>query len=776
MKKLVKETLLDPATSSRPALQAWVKQSERTATELQASEGRFKEVDRALARHPNATSALLSTLSHSSDKATRKAVISHLAVLPEDFLRLGPQFPKEFLGNAALDLMLLEDVGRFLEFEGKLLVQIVKRENCPEAFIQWALSQGDEKLSLAVAMNPNISESVIALLQESQFKTVRESVAQHFSVAGPADVASIELDYITSINDRLANLTASEAHNSWKEKELTLVQFSCLAPKVRLVLAVYYKADPDDFSDNLGFVAGHPDSPIDLLKLLAKDKDERVRYRVAENPKCPISLLKALAKDEFRIRSSVARNPNCPVDLWELLANDSDERVRSSFASKPDCPMSMLEELATDGEWQPRSSVAKNPNCPVSLLKELTKDDEWQGRYGVAENPKCPVDLLALLAKDKENYVRQSVAANPNCPVDLLKLLAKDKDHSVRKNVADNQNCPASLLEVLAKDNEDWVRCNVAVNPNCPASLLKELVKDKDYVVRRNVAVNPNCPVSLLLEVLANDKDDRLHSSVARNSNSPVVLAALSSFKWEVRDTVASNPNCPVDLLILLAEDNIKDVRSSVASHPNCPVELLVELATDTAKEVRSEVASHPYCPESLMLEIFSEPVMSKILAKTESLHPDILEQLGQHDSEQVRTAALSNINHPEWRRTLETDLPANAWFQAQLKKAPPGVLNALAAGNILHFGGKDANKTVLSKRPIGRLLALSDGVQVLPERIARVSKNEDWLQRMAVARNLGTPPNILARLIKDPHSLVAAQALETQRRLSDVLVSPSTA
>ena len=69
MKKRVKETLLDPATSSCAALKAWVKQSERTATELQASEGRFNEVDRALARHPNATSALLSTLSHSSDKA-----------------------------------------------------------------------------------------------------------------------------------------------------------------------------------------------------------------------------------------------------------------------------------------------------------------------------------------------------------------------------------------------------------------------------------------------------------------------------------------------------------------------------------------------------------------------------------------------------------------------------------------------------------------------------------------------------------------------------------
>ena len=47
MKKLVKEKLLDPATSSCAALQDWVKQSERTATELQASEGRFNEVDRA---------------------------------------------------------------------------------------------------------------------------------------------------------------------------------------------------------------------------------------------------------------------------------------------------------------------------------------------------------------------------------------------------------------------------------------------------------------------------------------------------------------------------------------------------------------------------------------------------------------------------------------------------------------------------------------------------------------------------------------------------------
>ena len=651
MKKLVKETLLDPATSSCAALKAWVKQSERTATELQASEGRFNEVDRALARHPNATSALLSTLSHSSDKATRKAVISHLAVLPEDFLRLGPQFPKEFLGNAALDLMLLEDVGRFLEFDGKLLVQIVKRENCPEGFIQWALSQGDEKLSLAVAMNPNISESVIALLQESQFPKVQEAITHHVAAIGHADVAAgtPEDALLCEIKRYLQNLDRWAATEAWDKGYLGLAQFQFLSLESQLEIMGLLYGDINSslarnclpemleclILDPVGDVrlaaATNPNLTAVQIDYLLETSNSRLLETLAANRSVGRKHIKLSKAADKNIRGSV-KNLNCPVDLLKLLAKDKDYRVRSSVAKNLNCPVDLLVLLAKDKNEHVRLRVGQNPNCPVSLLEELTKDDEWQGRYGAVSNPNCPVELLVLLAKDDNEYVRVEVAKNSNYPVTLLGELAMNGEEGCR-SVAENPKCPVSLLEALAKDKVEWVRISVAKNPNCPASLLEELTKDE----------------------------------------------------WRIRAGVADNPNCPVALLILLAEDKDKNVRYSVASNPSCPVILLEAFAKDPDDVIRSRVAGHPGCPANILNELANDWTVRYRLAGNKNLPVEALNKL-----------ALDSLSIAALRAQEVLNLDSSDSFKRTKSKASPKQLEAFASGNFLELKAYDPNKLML--------------------------------------------------------------------------------
>ena len=102
-------------------------------------------------------------------------------------------------------------------------------------------------------------------------------------------------------------------------------------------------------------------------------------------------------------------------------------------------------------------------------------------------------------------------------------------------------------------------------------------------------------------------------------------------------------------------------------------------------------------------------------------------------------------------------------WYSKLLDKASGDTKKAVSQDAFLHYSGKDPNKAVLSRRPLGMIMALSSGPFVEPARIAKVSGSPEWLVRAAIARNKGTPPNIVSKLAKDPHPLVQDLELQAQ-------------
>ncbi len=81
--------------------------------------------------------------------------------------------------------------------------------------------------------------------------------------------------------------------------------------------------------ENKNLDPSNPATPVEVLEVLAKDKDRYVRAAVAENPATPVELLKVLAKDKDEsVRAAVALNPATPVDLLKVLVMDQDEHVR----------------------------------------------------------------------------------------------------------------------------------------------------------------------------------------------------------------------------------------------------------------------------------------------------------------------------------------------------------------------------------------------------------------------------------------------------------------
>ena len=68
--------------------------------------------------------------------------------------------------------------------------------------------------------------------------------------------------------------------------------------------------------------------PIDVLKLLCKDKKSDVRFTVAMKNKNDRYVFEILMNDpDFSIRMAVVRNKRIPIDLLKKMVNDKDDEI-----------------------------------------------------------------------------------------------------------------------------------------------------------------------------------------------------------------------------------------------------------------------------------------------------------------------------------------------------------------------------------------------------------------------------------------------------------------
>ena len=67
-------------------------------------------------------------------------------------------------------------------------------------------------------------------------------------------------------------------------------------------------------------LAQNPNTPPEILTILARDEDEDVRWRVAHNPNTPPEILTHLARDkDGDVRYYVERNPNATREIIQTV-------------------------------------------------------------------------------------------------------------------------------------------------------------------------------------------------------------------------------------------------------------------------------------------------------------------------------------------------------------------------------------------------------------------------------------------------------------------------
>jgi len=122
------------------------------------------KINRIIALHPNASADLLAKLARSPDKPTRRNVARNSQTSKEVLLFLAPTFAGEFFLNPAFDLLLMEDPNLLFSLPVGVLKNILKRDDCPDSFLNWAAKNGDKSHQLAVVSRAEVTKENLQLI------------------------------------------------------------------------------------------------------------------------------------------------------------------------------------------------------------------------------------------------------------------------------------------------------------------------------------------------------------------------------------------------------------------------------------------------------------------------------------------------------------------------------------------------------------------------------------------------------------------------------------
>lgn len=121
---------------------------------------------------------------------------------------------------------------------------------------------------------------------------------------------------------------------------------------------------PDDAGvDERLALAMDADTDVQRLRELAHDPRLDVRQFVARNRSCPVDVLLALSRtmsaEDVVMRYYIAGNPNTPLEVLRTLVRDQDLSVRCAVARNPSATDELLGSLVDDVSEDVRLALAR---------------------------------------------------------------------------------------------------------------------------------------------------------------------------------------------------------------------------------------------------------------------------------------------------------------------------------------------------------------------------------------------------------------------------------
>ncbi len=637
-----------------------VKDPATTEDQLLSVAGISAAVDRLLAKHSNASAALLEELSHSSDKATRKNVVLNPSTPKESLIRLAPQFPGDFFRNPAFDWLLLEDPDLLLEIGGGVLKNMLKRPDCPLCFLNWATSNGSEAEQLAVTMNPEAPASVLDQLA-SRDGLIAVAAKAHVNSNQRLPRKSLDRIFDESVRSIFLNLD----WDGWRDARGTLnhAQLPLMSPDVHVH---WYSRQATDRLVRDACQRGDVYYlPFAKVEAACRRRSLPARLLGLLHRAAPIdALVKRCTSEEWIERMAVARNANTPDNILARLTDDANRLVtlqakatiaarHSAFARRTEKLKALPEAIDLSSlrdelsrrmviKWVGDERLRSVSKASVGGVPVLTLTPVLAKRY----SSEIGLDQLPERVK---TAIARTLEAHTGDLNSILSDLANAPDPEIRRVAASSCFTPPETLFSLARDQSVLVRRALAKNPGAIGDILTVLSKRKDRETPNAILDHPNCSPTLAIKVLLREYDVRL------SGESIAVRDILEAFEKAERDVeyqqyvmsnyVLCHPKCPPALLTSYASvaPSSVDVQASIAINPSCPPTLLAELAASQDLAVRENVAANPSCPLEVLEALAKNGDVSGSLAENPSSTPAMLEHLGRDKNVEVRRSVAAN-------------------------------------------------------------------------------------------------------------------------------------
>lgn len=473
--------------------------------------------DFALASADDTSVAVLEELSLHPQPEVREAVARNPNTPTKVLLKLGKEFPDAITANPILNLLLLENPESHF-----VRLSLARSTTTSEDTIARLSKIEDEEILLAVAGNPKTPLHILEQLESPPLYRDPEFAT--------------ECDF-----DRLFIAIAQNPNTS---ESLLLQLVQCGSSYVKMAIAQNPKAPLsllNQFADWRNFsmhqaIARNPQAPSAILENLAGENEKEIRDLVKNHPN--------VSETAIAIINFIEGKPGTSIDLIERLASDQRASVRLLVAAHPSTPAKVLEKLAQDTDQDVPFKAASNPNATSTVLEFfaefLVKQHQRVSRSNQIFYKRSALELLERsditpkvlenLLQMNEYVVLEAMASSLITPPIILLALTDYQApsslsvhiHFLRK-LAENPNTPSEGLEKLyLKINQIRHRNTIhglhaiVTNPNTPVHLLEQFAVHSRDDLRAKVATNVNIPISIL-ERLSNDSQDRV-SRIAKEA------------------------------------------------------------------------------------------------------------------------------------------------------------------------------------------------------------------------------------------------------------------
>ena len=175
-----------------------------SAEDLMALAGHDIDLDRTIARHPNATAEILESIMYAEDedgnydREVRTAIVRHPNVSSATFCELSAQYPKDAVTNPSMDALLqanpelIETCSLLLELDG-----------CPDSWLKRGVSSSFYPVRLQTLRNPKLPEKLRSRLSPERLVNEAESNLEKFKEKQKDDLAAEFVEEYIKVAERL---------------------------------------------------------------------------------------------------------------------------------------------------------------------------------------------------------------------------------------------------------------------------------------------------------------------------------------------------------------------------------------------------------------------------------------------------------------------------------------------------------------------------------------------------------------------------------------------